>query len=839
MKTHRLLIALATGLGIVGSFVAPARAGSLSAMFTPLGDVIAPIDLTAEGETDWAFWGLYAATDFDQKLGGTGEIPSYIRLGTGETYRYDNSSTLFTWTDGTPDAFATATTAGIYFPGMGHGYELDVPADTTPRMLNLYVGAWAAQIHFEASLSDNSAPVYIDETLSHDLSGGPNRRYSVIYAANSAGQTLKVKAWVVSTVDLWGNVTLQAATLRPVPALSITQPTISPSESVAVGTLVTMSVTAQGAFPYYYQWLVDHGSGFVPVANSNTNRIVVDTTGFNGVYSYKVVVTNDAGGLATSAPATLTVNVPTGVLQVSSDDLAGVTEVNLTSEGTLDWAHWGLLYSGDFDQKAGVTSQISNYTPVGGALDYYPYGNNAQGFTWTDGTPTPSAERTTSGIYVIGQGNGFEVNVQAQRTNLLFNIYLGVYTPGGNLAKLHLEASLSDGSAPTFVDESLSGIANRRYSIIFAAGTLNQTLKVRYWVVGASDGNVTLQAATLAAVPPLSVSQPKIWPGNVVTVGTTVKLSAQAQGPFPYFYQWQVNSGSGFVAVPDSNTNIIYVTPPSPGAYAYRLLVTNNLAQSVTSTPTSLTVTPATATLIVAYRDVRTAETIDLTAEGSVDWAHWGFSAATDFDHRAGIISQISNYTPVGNSTDYYQYGNNGMGFTWTDGTPNSTVASSTTGLWVGGLGNGYEVQVPAAHTTRVLKMYVGAYFGTAHLEALLSDDTAPVYFDETFAAFGSQNRVYTITYAAPSAGTTLPNLIVRYWMIGGAGNVTLNSASLAAPVTLSMTPAANGQLQLTWPQGTLLEATSLAGPWATNSNTSPYLFAPSGPQKFFRVQVP
>jgi hypothetical protein len=74
--------------------------------------------------------------------------------------------------------------------------------------------------------------------------------------------------------------------------------------------------------------------------------------------------------------------------------------------------------------------------------------------------------------------------------------------------------------------------------------------------------------------------------------------------------------------------------------------------------------------------------------------------------------------------------------------------------------------------------------------------------------------------------------------MIGGAGNVTLNSASLAAPITLTLQPVANGQLQLTWPQGILLEATSLAGPWTTNANTSPYTFTPSGPQKFFRAQV-
>src|SRR5207244_6815108 len=40
----------------------------------------------------------------------------------------------------------------------------------------------------------------------------------------------------------------------------------------------------------------------------------------------------------------------------------------------------------------------------------------------------------------------------------------------------------------------------------------------------------------------------------------------------------------------------------------------------------------------------------------------------------------------------------------------------------------------------------------------------------------------------------------------------------------------------LTWPVGTLLEATNVAGPWATNNATSPYTNAPTGPKKFFRV---
>lgn len=48
----------------------------------------------------------------------------------------------------------------------------------------------------------------------------------------------------------------------------------------------------------------------------------------------------------------------------------------------------------------------------------------------------------------------------------------------------------------------------------------------------------------------------------------------------------------------------------------------------------------------------------------------------------------------------------------------------------------------------------------------------------------------------------------------------------------------AGGNVVVSWTAGTLLEAPSLNGPWTTNNATSPYIFAPAGPQKFFRLQL-
>src|SRR5205823_3595429 len=39
---------------------------------------------------------------------------------------------------------------------------------------------------------------------------------------------------------------------------------------------------------------------------------------------------------------------------------------------------------------------------------------------------------------------------------------------------------------------------------------------------------------------------------------------------------------------------------------------------------------------------------IDLTGEGTNDWAKFGYSGASSVDHKSGVTQQIPNYTSVG-----------------------------------------------------------------------------------------------------------------------------------------------------------------------------------------------
>ena len=172
----------------------------------------ANLSLSTEGTADWTHWGLTSATSFDRKSGVTQQIGNYTQLGTGSVFQYGDNPNLFSWSGGTPTASATNTASGIYIIGANNGFQITAPADTTTRTLKIYVGLWSAGGKFEASLSDGSAPAFVDTSLANS-SATSTRVYTLSYSAGSSGQALTVKWTVNTTFNAWSNVTLQAATL--------------------------------------------------------------------------------------------------------------------------------------------------------------------------------------------------------------------------------------------------------------------------------------------------------------------------------------------------------------------------------------------------------------------------------------------------------------------------------------------------------------------------------------------------------------------------------------------------------------------------------------------------
>jgi hypothetical protein len=169
---------------------------------------------------------------------------------------------------------------------------------------------------------------------------------------------------------------------------------------------------------------------------------------------------------------------------------------NLTSLGTVDWAHWGLTTSSSFDHKASGGSQISNFTVVGtGPANRYT--DNAFGYSWTDGTPTVSATNSTTGIYILGINNGFQITAPADTTQRTVTVYVDAYNAQGKIV-----AHLSDSSAPDYVDSTLNSVTNTAqgaYTFTYKAASSGQRLSITFTNIKSNGGssNIALEAATL------------------------------------------------------------------------------------------------------------------------------------------------------------------------------------------------------------------------------------------------------------------------------------------------------------------------------------------------------
>jgi hypothetical protein len=180
-----------------------------------------------------------------------------------------------------------------------------------------------------------------------------------------------------------------------------------------------------------------------------------------------------------------------------------------------------------------------------------------------------------------------------------------------------------------------------------------------------------------------------------------------------------------------------------------------------------------------------TQASVDLTADANADWAHWGYSSASDFDHKMGGAGQISNFQQVGINAPT-QFSDGLVTYDWSDGLagpghhPKTSANGTTTGVYV--LTGGLEITAPADRTIRRLKVYVGQLNAEGQLDASLSDNSTPAVSDHSYVSTNGNptNVTYVLTYAASSPG----QLIHVSWTVvnNSLGNITLQSASLQAP---------------------------------------------------------
>src|SRR5438128_2505856 len=100
--------------------------------------------------------------------------------------------------------------------------------------------------------------------------------------------------------------------------------------------------------------------------------------------------------------------------------------VNLTTEGSSDWIHWGLNTATDVNRKASGGSQISNFTTIGSGTNVVRLTDSPSKYSWTDGSPTAVVNNTPGGVYINnfdGPGRGFVFTVPADLLSRVLKVY--------------------------------------------------------------------------------------------------------------------------------------------------------------------------------------------------------------------------------------------------------------------------------------------------------------------------------------------------------------------------------------------------------------------------------
>jgi len=200
-------------------------------------------------------------------------------------------------------------------------------------------------------------------------------------------------------------------------------------------------------------------------------------------------------------------------------------------------------------------------------------------------------------------------------------------------------------------------------------------------------------------------------------------------------------------------------------------------------------------------------DSVDLTTEGTNDWAHWGLNSPTDFNHKAAVIQQIPNLVLFNASaTALTSYAGNPTAYSWWDGITTAEAFGTDTGVFLYATNDrpaGFQLTVPATNFLRRLKVYVGLSRAQGRLDAWLSDSSALPYSDSSLSeGYGEACAVYTLSFASANPGASLnvtwtPNVAFD----ANFGNVTWQAATLWQAATPWQRPSPP-HLQVVSPPG-------------------------------------
>ncbi|SDS29482.1 hypothetical protein [Actinoplanes derwentensis] len=176
----------------------------------------------------------------------------------------------------------------------------------------------------------------------------------------------------------------------------------------------------------------------------------------------------------------------------------------------------------------------------------------------------------------------------------------------------------------------------------------------------------------------------------------------------------------------------------------------------------------------IVYERVPIADTVDLAAEGTIDWVHWGEDGRYSLERKPDGAFTILEGTP---SAPRNRHTASPQRFRWTG------TSSVTSGISTCGAGNGFTLSAPAGPGRNTLRLYVGATNARGTLEVGLStdvDSSATITDSWTVEGPAMQTTAYVISYRASGTGKISVKWITAASFDSTCGGVSLQAAALS-----------------------------------------------------------
>ena len=171
-------------------------------------------DLTAEGNLDWIYLNETSFSEMNRKDTKSHALPGFEMADTSKNMTMsEKTKTGFFYTDGVSPVQESDVHKAAVFTGQGNGLQFQVPGSTETRYVNIYTGAWAA---------DLTAEVIVNGKVQYSVSyGSPDTTpdttdYRVLklqYRTVSEEDQVQIRVAVTRVYDAsWGNMNVSAVT---------------------------------------------------------------------------------------------------------------------------------------------------------------------------------------------------------------------------------------------------------------------------------------------------------------------------------------------------------------------------------------------------------------------------------------------------------------------------------------------------------------------------------------------------------------------------------------------------------------------------------------------------